>query len=100
MAVRPRAARRDHPLIPLLPWTGEGYVGLLPVLATAGLVAAPLLVWSFAGAMIGMFLFLPSALQLLLATGADPRRRPTAAGATAGAGLALSAVVLAHFWSE
>ncbi|MFE5732032.1 hypothetical protein ACFQ7A_14155 [Streptomyces sp. NPDC056528] len=108
------------PLIPLLSWTDEGYVGLFPVLATvgltavplllharpqafgrcAGLVAAPLLVWSFVGAMIGMFLFLPSALQLLLAAGADPRRRPTAAGAMAGAGLALSAVVLARFWSE
>ncbi|MFF5637396.1 hypothetical protein [Streptomyces sp. NPDC012825] len=108
------------PLIPLLSWTDEGYAALFPVLATAGLtavpllfharppgfgrcaglVAAPLLVRSFVGAMIGMFLFLPSALQLLLAAGADPRRRPAAAGVMAGAGLVLSAVVLARFWSE
>ncbi|MEU2450742.1 hypothetical protein ABZ605_11845 [Streptomyces sp. NPDC012765] len=57
----------------------------------ASTIAALLVLWSFIGAMAGMLLFFPSALQLLLATGADPRERPTAAprgcpasGCTAG----------------
>lgn len=60
----------------------------------AGTIAALLVLWSFIGAMAGMFLFFPSALQLLLATGADPRERPTAAKVMAGAGLLLSAAVV------
>ncbi|WP_318206850.1 MULTISPECIES: hypothetical protein [unclassified Streptomyces] len=60
----------------------------------AGAIAALLVLWSFIGAMAGMFLFFPSALQLLLATGADPRERPTAAKVMAGAGLLLSAAVV------
>ncbi|MFE5510934.1 hypothetical protein ACFQ9J_10020 [Streptomyces sp. NPDC056529] len=107
------------PLIPLLSWTDEGYTDLPTVLVTAGLTAVPLLFharptgfgrcagivsalllcWSFMGVMIGMLLFLPSALQLLLAAGAPPRRRPAATGAMAGLGLLLSAFVLARFWS-
>ncbi|MGW6706735.1 hypothetical protein ACWGDE_17840 [Streptomyces sp. NPDC054956] len=55
-----------------------------------GVVAALLLPWSVLGAMFGMFFFLPSAVQLLLAAGADPRRRPTAAKVMACAGLLLS----------
>ncbi|MFJ3881572.1 hypothetical protein ACIPW5_29490 [Streptomyces sp. NPDC090077] len=61
-----------------------------------GSIAALLVLWSFVGAMAGMFLFFPSALQLLLATGADPRERRTAAKIMAGAGLLLSAVVMAQ----
>ncbi|MFE0582540.1 hypothetical protein ACFW2S_28320 [Streptomyces sp. NPDC058874] len=60
----------------------------------AGTIAALLVLWSFIGAMAGMFLFFPSALQLLLATGADPREHPTAARVMAGAGLLLSAGVV------
>ncbi|MFC8544956.1 hypothetical protein [Streptomyces sp. NPDC057244] len=108
------------PLIPLLSWTDEGYTDLPTVLVTAGLTAVPLLFharptgfgrcaavvsalllcWSFTGAMIGMLLFLPSALQLLLAAGADPRGRPAPAGVMVGLGLLLSALLLARFWSE
>ncbi|MFF8264262.1 hypothetical protein [Streptomyces virginiae] len=100
------------PLPPLIMWPGHG---LLPLaFATAAVVAVPLLLharpsgfgwaigiisalllpWSVIGAMAGMVLFLPSVLQLLLAAGADPRRRPTAAKVMAGAGLLLSAAVL------
>ncbi|MFJ8012238.1 hypothetical protein [Streptomyces sp. NPDC096339] len=61
-----------------------------------GTIVACLVLWSFVGAMAGMFLFFPSALQLLLATGADPRERPAAAKVMAGAGLLLSAAVLAY----
>lgn len=60
----------------------------------AGTIAALLVLWSFIAALAGMFLFFPPALQLLLATGADPRKRPTAAKAMAGAGLLLSAAVV------
>ncbi|MEU3745741.1 MULTISPECIES: hypothetical protein [Streptomyces] len=108
------------PLIPLISWSGQGYVILSLALVTAGVVAVPLLLharpsgfgwsiacvsvlllpWSFVGAMAGMFLFLPSVLQLWLAAGADPRRRPTEAKVMAGAGLLLSLVVLAYFFSE
>ncbi|MFJ3861548.1 hypothetical protein ACIPRL_35645 [Streptomyces sp. NPDC090085] len=62
----------------------------------AGTIAALLVLWSFIGAMAGMFLFFPSALQLVLATGADPRERPTAAKVMVGVGLLLSAVVVAQ----
>ncbi|MFE0776027.1 hypothetical protein, partial [Streptomyces sp. NPDC058861] len=92
------------PLIPLLSWTDEGYTDLPTVLVTAGLTAVPLLFharptgfgrcaavvsalllcWSFMGVMIGMLLFLPSALQLLLAAGADPRRGGRAAAGGGG----------------
>ncbi|MEJ8643698.1 hypothetical protein WKI68_24655 [Streptomyces sp. MS1.HAVA.3] len=98
----------------------RGYFTLTPAIVTAGLVALPLLLharpsgfgwsiglvsalvlpWSFVGAMAGMFFFIPSVLQLLLAAGADPRQRPTAATLMAGAGLLLSATVLALFLSE
>ncbi|MFB6617117.1 hypothetical protein ACIGFK_25880 [Streptomyces sp. NPDC085524] len=61
---------------------------------SAGFVAALLLPWSFIGAMAGMLVFFPSVLQLLLAAGADPRRRPRAATAMLGAGLVLSVLVL------
>lgn len=93
------------PLVPLLMWPT-----IVMALATAAVVAVPLcfharpscfgwatgiiaallLPWSLLGAMFGMFLFLPSALQLLLAAGADPRRRPMAAKVMAAAGLLLS----------
>lgn len=105
------------PLAPLIAWSRQGYTTLFLAFVTAGVVAvplllharpsgfgwfiglisAPLLLWSFVGAMAGMFLFLPSMLQLLLAAGADPRRRPTAAKVMAGAGLLLSAAVLTLF---
>ncbi|MFC8461370.1 hypothetical protein ACFUJ0_31830, partial [Streptomyces sp. NPDC057242] len=94
------------PLIPLLSWTDEGYTDLPTVLVTAGLTAVPLLFharptgfgrcaavvsalllcWSFTGAMIGMLLFLPSALTQQLATSADPRPRPAPAPGSCGRG--------------
>ncbi|MFB7353258.1 hypothetical protein [Streptomyces gardneri] len=108
------------PLIPLISWSGQGYDILSLALVTAGVAALPLLLharpsgfgwciavvsvlllpWTFVGAMAGMFLFFPSVLQLWLAAGADPRRRPTAAKVMTGAGLLLSVVVLARFLSE
>ncbi|MFB7610949.1 hypothetical protein [Streptomyces gardneri] len=108
------------PLIPLISWSGQGYDILSLALVTAGVAALPLLLharpsgfgwciavvsvlllpWTFVGAMAGMFLFFPSVLQLWLAAGADPRRRPTAAKAMTVAGLLLSVVVLARFLSE
>ncbi|MEU9305890.1 hypothetical protein [Streptomyces sp. NPDC048269] len=108
------------PLAPLIAWSGPGYTTLSLAFVTAGVVAIPLLLharpsgfgwsigfisalllpWSFVGAMAGMFFFFPSLLQLLLAAGADPRRRPTAAKVMAGAGLLLSAAVLTLFLNE
>ncbi|MEV7524870.1 hypothetical protein [Streptomyces sp. NPDC091371] len=105
------------PLVPLIAWSGHGYFTITPGLVTAAVVAVPLLLhsrpsgfgwsigfisallvpWSILGAMGGMFLFFPSVLQLLLAAGADPRRRPIAAKVMAGAGFLLSAVLLALF---
>lgn len=113
MAVRPRAVRRDHPLPVLIVWFADSGITALAFATAAvvsvplflyarpsgfvyvaGTIAALLVLWSFIGAMAGMFLFFPSALQLLLATGADPRERPTAAKVMAGAGLLLSAAVV------
>ncbi|MEU7075135.1 hypothetical protein AB0B30_19410 [Streptomyces narbonensis] len=108
------------PLVPLISWSGQGYTILSLAFVTAGVTAVPLLLharpsgfgwciacvsalllpWSFVGAMAGMFLFFPSVLQLWLAAGADPRRRPAAAKAMAGAGLLVSVAVLACFFSE
>ncbi|WP_329387662.1 hypothetical protein OG625_31195 [Streptomyces sp. NBC_01351] len=100
------------PLVPLIVWAVEGILVLAFVTAAvvavplcfharptwfgraAGTVAALLVPWAFIGAMAGMFLFFPSALQLLLAAGADPRRRPTAAKVMAGVGLLLSVPVV------
>ncbi|MFD7263585.1 hypothetical protein [Streptomyces sp. NPDC059874] len=103
------------PLVPLILWAGEGIHGTLPFAFTtaavvavplcfharpvgfgraAGTVAALLVPWAFIGAMAGMFLFFPSVLQLLLAAGADPRRRPTAAKVMGGAGLLMSVPVV------
>ncbi|WP_309052588.1 hypothetical protein [Streptomyces sp.] len=62
-----------------------------------GCLAPVLLFWSVVGAMAGMFVFFPSVLHLLLALGADPRRRPAAAKVMAAAGLLLSAAAPAHF---
>ncbi|MFD9518427.1 hypothetical protein [Streptomyces sp. NPDC059979] len=108
------------PLVPLIAWSSQGYFTLTPALVTAGVIAIPLLLharpsgfgwsvglvsalvlpWCFVGAMAGMFLFIPSVLQLLLAAGADPRQRPTTAKLMAGAGLLLSATVPAFVLSE
>lgn len=58
------------------------------VCVTIGLVLGVL---SVLGVMLGMFVFLPSAVLLLLAAGADPRKRPVAArvlGAVGGLVLA------------
>ncbi|GAA3935755.1 hypothetical protein GCM10022244_50210 [Streptomyces gulbargensis] len=105
------------PLPPLAVAAAEGFVDLplailtsvvtgLPLLLHArpagfavliGCVAPVLLFWSFAGAMAGMFVFLPSVLQLLLALGADPRRGPVPAKVMAAGGLLLSVAVPAHF---
>ncbi|WP_405445023.1 hypothetical protein [Streptomyces erythrochromogenes] len=59
----------------------------------AGVVAAMLLPWSLLGAWFGMFVYFPSVFLMFFASLADPRRRPTAALALAGAGLLLSAAV-------
>ncbi|MFJ9432883.1 hypothetical protein ACIRQY_24965 [Streptomyces sp. NPDC101490] len=59
-------------------------------------ISAFLVLWSFMAAMAGMFLFFPSALQLLLAAWADPRERPTAAKVMVGAGLLLSVAVVVY----
>ncbi|MFB8309322.1 hypothetical protein ACFC5T_12270 [Streptomyces sp. NPDC055961] len=104
------------PLGPLAVWVDRGYISFPPVLVTAAVAAVPLLFharpsgfgwavgivsllllwWSFVAAMVGMFFFFPSVLQLWLASGADPRRRPVAAKVMVGAGLVLSALTVAH----
>ncbi|WP_159026458.1 hypothetical protein [Streptomyces vietnamensis] len=111
------------PVAASIAWLDQGFADpslLSLVLATAGVTAVPLflhagssgfvsaigvisvflLVWSYIAAMAGMFVFFPSVLQLWLAAAADPRRRPTAAKVMAGAGLALSVLLLAHFYGE
>ncbi|MFF5935460.1 hypothetical protein [Streptomyces sp. NPDC012508] len=54
-----------------------------------------LLVWGAVGVLLGMFLFWPSALLLLLAALADARRRPVVAKVTFGVGALVTAAVLA-----
>ncbi|MFE7793755.1 hypothetical protein [Streptomyces sp. NPDC057460] len=48
------------------------------------IVGLMLVVWAVLGVLLGMFLFLPSALLLVLAAFADPRRRPVAARVMGG----------------
>ncbi|MFE5592143.1 hypothetical protein [Streptomyces sp. NPDC056549] len=98
-------------------WVDQGFTPLPLVLVTAAVTAVPLLfhagspgfarsagavsvlllVWSYLGALAGMFVFFPSVLLLWLASGADPRRRPTAAKVMAAASLALAALLPLHF---
>ncbi|MFD9608221.1 hypothetical protein ACFWWS_02505 [Streptomyces sp. NPDC059083] len=98
------------PVVPALAWVHDGFVVLPLFLGTAAVTAVPLLfhgrpggfalaawavslpllAWSFLGALAGMFVFFPSVLQLWLASAADPRERPRAAGVMTGAGLVLS----------
>lgn len=53
-----------------------------------------LVAWSVVGVMLGMFLFLPAAVLLMLAAGAGPRRSPGAARLlSAAGGLVLAGVV-------
>ncbi|MFC9625823.1 hypothetical protein ACFTXM_39650 [Streptomyces sp. NPDC056930] len=60
------------------------------------IVGLALVVWGVLGVFLGMFLYLPSALLLVLAALADPRRRPVAARVMGGAGgLVMAGVVVA-----
>ncbi|MGW2204423.1 hypothetical protein [Streptomyces sp. NPDC001774] len=54
-----------------------------------------LLVWGALGVFLGMFLFGPSAVLLLLAVLADPRARPVATKVTYGVGALLTTAMLA-----
>ncbi|MFF1372680.1 hypothetical protein [Streptomyces virginiae] len=66
----------------------KGFVGAC---VTTGLL---LLGWGVLGALAGMFLFWPSALLLLCAAFADPRRRPVAAKVAGGVGASVAAAVV------
>ncbi|MCX5129264.1 hypothetical protein [Streptomyces sp. NBC_00347] len=66
----------------------KGFVGAC---VTTGLL---LLGWGVLGALAGMFLFWPSALLLLCAAFADPRRRPVAAKVAGGFGAVVAAAVV------
>lgn len=59
------------------------------------IVSCVLLGWGVLGVLVGMFLFWPSALLLMFAAFADPRRRPVAAKVIAGLGAVLTAAALA-----
>ncbi|HEY9330955.1 MAG TPA: hypothetical protein VIS09_22390 [Streptomyces sp.] len=65
--------------------------GFASACVTTGLL---LLGWGVLGVMAGMFLFWPSALLLLLAAFADPRRRPVAAKVIGGVGAVVTAGTL------
>ncbi|MFE1792659.1 hypothetical protein ACFW7J_30395 [Streptomyces sp. NPDC059525] len=60
-------------------------------------VGLSLLGWGVLGVMFGMFVFWPSALVLLLAAHADPRRRPVAAKAVGGIGAAITTAALVGY---
>ncbi|MFF4364637.1 hypothetical protein [Streptomyces sp. NPDC001594] len=58
-------------------------------------VSCALLGWGVLGVLVEMFLFWPSALLLMFAAFADPRRRPVAGKVIAGLGAVLTAAALA-----
>ncbi|MFJ8165479.1 hypothetical protein ACIRBY_31780 [Streptomyces sp. NPDC096136] len=87
-----------------VPFAVTGLVVAIPLLflltpqrfGNASLVVAfALLGWGVVGALVEMFLFWPSALLLMFAAFADPRRRPVTAKVIAGLGTLLTAAALA-----
>ncbi|MEV6330190.1 hypothetical protein [Streptomyces sp. NPDC051909] len=65
--------------------------GFVTACVTVGVL---LLGWGVLGVFFGMFLFWPSALLLLFAALADPRRRPVTAKVVGGVGAAVTAAAL------